>query len=63
MTQTRQWFDEMSDIPKPYQRPLSDEDAQQFAFTEQYFWRILSDLKQISFARCLGCLGSIPVDR
>ena len=61
MTQTRQWFDEMSDIPKPYQRPLSDEDAQQFAFMEQYFRRILSDLNKYPLRDALVASAAFPL--
>ena len=63
VTRTRANFDPHSDIPYDAKRPLSDDDALHFSFTQQYFWRLLSDLNSFPLKYALGRLGGISGDR
>jgi Patatin-like phospholipase len=61
MTQLRAWFDQSSDIPLLYKRPLSDDDALHFSFTQQYFWRLLSNLNRYPLRDALVASAAFPL--
>lgn len=65
VTRTRANLDIDSDIPYDAKRPLSDDDALHFSFTQQYFWRLLLDLDKFPLKYALVASAAFPliVDR
>ena len=61
VTRTRANFDLDFDIPYDAKRPLSDDDALHFSFTQQYFWRLLSDLNSFPLKYALVASAAFPV--
>lgn len=60
-TQDRAAFDQDAGIPADRKRPLSDDDALHFAFTQQYFWRLLSDLDSYPLADAVVASAAFPL--
>lgn len=61
VTRDRASFDQDSNIPYEAKRPLSDDDALHFSFTQQYFWRLLSDLNRFPIKYALVASAAFPL--
>lgn len=61
VTRSRPDFDSGSQIPHRFQRPLSDDEALHFSFTQQYFWRLLSDLDRFPLRDALVASAAFPL--
>ncbi len=60
-TQDRAALDQDASIPPERKRPLSDDDALHFAFTQQYFWRLLSRLDSYPLADAVVASAAFPL--
>ncbi len=60
-TRSRINFDSGADIPHSDRRPLSFDDALHFSFTEQYFWRLLSNLSSYKINFAVAASGAFPL--
>jgi hypothetical protein len=57
----RRDFEEQSDIPDIYKRRLTDDAFLHFSFTQQYFWRLLSDLDAYPLAEGVVASAAFPL--
>lgn len=61
VTRGRAAFDQDSGVPQAYQRPLSDDEALHFSFTQQYFWRLLSRLDEYPLGDAVVASAAFPL--
>ena len=61
MTRNRADFDQRSDISYDAKRPLSDDDALHFSYTQQYFWRLGSDLDRFPLKYAVAASAGFPL--
>jgi NTE family protein len=61
VTESRPDFDRNAPIPMTDRRPLTDDDALHFAFTQQYFWRLLSDLETYPLKEAVTASAAFPL--
>jgi hypothetical protein len=61
VTKSRPDFDNNSAIPAADHRPLTDDDALHFAFTQQYFWYLLSDLDTYPLKEAIVASAAFPL--
>jgi hypothetical protein len=60
LTRNRADFDQDSAIPYDAKRPLSDDDALHFSYTQQYFWRLGSDLNRFPLKYAVAASAGFP---
>ena len=61
MTRNRADFDQDLAIPYDAKRPLSDDDALHFSYTQQYFWRLGSDLNRFPLKYAVAASAGFPL--
>lgn len=61
VTQGRAALDQDSGVPEDFRRPLSDDEALHFSFTQQYFWRLLSRLDSYPLADAVVASAAFPL--
>ncbi len=61
VTRGRAAFDQDSGVPYEDRRPLSDDEALHFAFTQQYFWRLLSRLDDYPLGDAVVASAAFPL--
>ncbi len=60
-TRDRAALDQDASIPENARRPLSDDDALHFSFTQQYFWRMLSRLDTYPLRDAITASAAFPL--
>jgi hypothetical protein len=61
VTRSRPDFDTNAAIPEKDKRVLSEDEALHFSFTQQYFWRLLSDLDTYPVNRAITASAAFPL--
>jgi hypothetical protein len=61
VTESRSDFDRNAPITMADRRPLADDDALHFAFTQQYFWRLLADLNTYPLKEAVAASAAFPL--
>jgi len=61
VTRDRPAFDQDAGIPSDDKRPMSDDEALHFAFTQQYFWRLMSRLDSFPLSEAVVASAAFPL--